>query len=62
MAVTASVFLDIPLPAGNRLEAWENYDFFIHTEGRVEEPHQLSWQRYGDLPPWAGSRSASVTQ
>lgn len=52
--VNAPVFLDIPLGGGARMEAWENYDFFIHDEGTVDEPHQLSWQRYGDLPPWAG--------
>ncbi len=50
----ASVFLDLELPGGNRYEAWENYDFFIHPEGTVEEPHQMSWQRYGNLPSWAG--------
>ena len=57
LAVTASVFLDLPLPNGARMEAWENYDFFLHT-GQVAEPHQLSWQRYGDLPPWAGEGKA----
>lgn len=51
---TAAVFLDFPLPTGNRYEAWENYDFFIHPEGSVEEPHQMSWARYGNLPSWAG--------
>ncbi len=54
LAVTASVFLDIPLPGGKRLDAWENYDFFIHDRGSVQQPYQLSWQRYGDLPQWAG--------
>ena len=58
LAVNASVFLDIPLPGGNRLEAWENYDFFLHAGGAVQEPHQMSWQRYGDLPPWAGEGKA----
>ena len=50
----AAVFLDFPTPDGRRYEAWENYDFFIHPEGRVSEPHQMTWQRYGDLPAWAG--------
>ncbi len=54
LAVTASVFLDIPLLGGTRLDAWENYDFFIHRQGSVAQRHQLSWQRYGDLPQWAG--------
>ena len=50
----ASVFLDFPLPTGNKYQAWENYDFYIHPEGSVEEPHQMGWQRYGDLPRWYG--------
>jgi len=54
----ASVFLDIPLPTGARLDAWENYDFFIHPSDSVDEPHQMSWQRFGDLPPWAGQGKA----
>lgn len=52
--VNAPVFLDIPIGGEARMQAWENYDFFIHDENTVDEPHQLSWQRYGDLPPWAG--------
>ncbi|MEM8891601.1 MAG: DUF1838 family protein [Bacteroidota bacterium] len=51
---TAAVFLDIPLPTGAQYEAWENYDFFIHPEGSVDEPHQMSWARYGNVPSWAG--------
>ncbi|MFK7886553.1 MAG: DUF1838 family protein [Gammaproteobacteria bacterium] len=58
MTVTASVFLDFPLPNGNQYQAWENYDFFIHTGGDIDEPHQMSWQRYGALPNWAGSGKA----
>lgn len=50
----AAVFLDFPLPNGKQYQAWENYDFFIQPEGSVDEPHQMSWQRYGSLPPWAG--------
>ncbi|MGE6696201.1 DUF1838 family protein [Hyphomonas sp. NPDC076900] len=53
-AFTAPLFLNFPLPSGGQYEAWENYDFFIHPEGSVSEPHQMSWQRLGDLPPWAG--------
>ena len=52
LAITAPVFLDFPLPGGARYEAWENYDFFIHPEGSLEEPHQMSWQRYGAPPPF----------
>ncbi len=58
LAVTASVFLDIPLPGNQRLEAWENYDFFLHKTETIAEPHQLSWQRYGDLPKFAGTGKA----
>ncbi len=50
----ASVFLDFPLPSGAQYEAWENYDFFFHPEGSVDEPHQMTWQRYGKAPSWAG--------
>lgn len=58
MTVTASVFLDFPLPDGQQYQAWENYDFFIHTGVDIDEPHQMSWQRYGALPAWAGSGKA----
>lgn len=58
MAVSVSVFLDIPLPDGSQYQAWENYDFFLHKSGTVAEPHQLSWQRYGALPPFAGGGQA----
>ena len=58
LAVTAPVFLDFPLPGGQRYQAWENYDFFLHTGGGVSEPHQMSWQRYGALPRWAGAGHA----
>jgi hypothetical protein len=54
-AFTAPLFLSFPLPGGVQYEAWENYDFFLHPEGSVSEPHQMSWQRFGDLPSWAGS-------
>ena len=50
----AQVFLDFPLPTGNQYQAWENYDFYVHPEGSLEEPHQMGWQRYGDLPRWYG--------
>lgn len=56
----ASVYLDFPLPSGDQYQAWENYDFFIHPEGSVDEPHQMSWQRYGKLPGWAGG-TPSIT-
>lgn len=49
----AQVFLDFPLPNGSQYEAWENYDFFIQPEGSIDEPYQMTWQRYGKLPAWA---------
>ncbi|MEP3225708.1 MAG: hypothetical protein ABJO01_07025 [Parasphingorhabdus sp.] len=52
----ASVWLDFPLPSGQQYQAWENYDFFFHPEGSVSEPHQMTWQRYGKLPAWAGGQ------
>lgn len=58
MTVTASVFLDFPLPNGQQYQAWENYDFFNHSGTDIDEPHQMSWQRYGALPAWAGSGKA----
>lgn len=57
-AFTAPIFLNFPLPGGGQYEAWENYDFFIHPNGSVREPHQMTWQRFGDLPPWAGGGKA----
>lgn len=56
----AAVFLDFPLPSGGQYQAWENYDFFFHPEGSVEEPHQMSWARYGSLPKWAGDGRAII--
>ncbi|MCR9129544.1 MAG: DUF1838 domain-containing protein [Alphaproteobacteria bacterium] len=56
---TAPVFIDFPIPGTDRrIQAWENYDFFIHPDGAVDEPHQLSWARVGQLPPWAGGGQA----
>ncbi len=57
----AQVFLDFPLPTGAQYEAWENYDFFIQPEGKVDEPHQMTWQRYGKLPKWAGQDGPVIT-
>jgi len=53
IAFTAPVFLDFETPRG-KYEAFENYDFFIQPKGGVMEPHQLSWVRYGDIPPALG--------
>lgn len=59
LAYTAPLYLDIPLPGGARMEAFENYDFLIQPARRgVQEPHQLSWVRIGPLPAWAGGQRA----
>lgn len=56
---TAPIFLDFPIPGTDRrVQAWENYDFFIQPEGSVGEPHQLSWARIGQLPAWGGGQVA----
>lgn len=57
-AFTAPLFLNFPVPGGSGYEAWENYDFFLHPEDSVSERHQMTWQRYSDLPPWAGGGKA----
>ncbi len=55
LVFSAPLFLDFPLGDGRRYQAFENYDFFVHPEtSGLSLPHQLSWVRYGDLPPFAG--------
>jgi len=56
--VNAAVFLDFPLPNGNQYEAWENYDFFFQNPEKTDRPYQLTWQRYGAKPKWAGEGKA----
>ncbi len=56
--VNAAVFLDFAIPNGNQYEAWENYDFFFQDPAKVERPYQLTWQRYGAKPQWAGEGRA----
>ncbi len=48
---SAPLFLNLETPRG-KYEAFEHYDFFIQSGGEV--PNQLSWLRYGDLPPFLG--------
>jgi hypothetical protein len=58
-AFTAPVFLDLAIPSTNRrIDAFENYDFFIQRGRGVKEQHQLSWMRYGDLPEALGGGKA----
>ncbi len=47
----APLFLNFETPRG-KYEAFEHYDFFIQPGGSM--PNQLSWMRYGDLPPFLG--------
>ena len=54
LVVNAPVFINHTMPNGKQLQAWENYDFFLHTPGTIAEPYQLSFVSYYDLPPWAG--------
>ena len=49
---TAPLYLDFPLPNGERYQAFENYDFFIQPSSvDRDERYQLSWVRYGAAPP-----------
>lgn len=48
---SAPLFLNFETPRG-RYEAFEHYDFLIQPDGST--PNQLSWLRYGDLPPFLG--------
>ena len=61
LVFSAPVFLDFAIPntarqgAPMRYEAYENYDFVIQPESAgLSIPNQLSWVRYGSLPPALG--------
>lgn len=43
LAVTAPLYLDMKLPGGGAMQAFENYDFFFAPNGL-----KLSWLRYGN--------------
>jgi hypothetical protein len=58
LVVTAPVFLNMKLPGGKTYEAWENYDFFLDRNPKSDEPHKMSWQRYGAVPPFVGEGQA----
>ena len=49
---SAPLFLNFDTPR-DKYEAFEHYDFFIQPDGAAQ-PNQLSWIRYGDLPPFLG--------
>jgi len=55
---SAPLFLNFETPRG-KYEAFENYDFF-RQPASADQPYQLSWLRYGDLPPWLGPGKSIV--
>lgn len=55
---SAPLFLNLETPRG-LYQAFEHYDFFIQPPD-ADQPYQLSWIRYGDLPPWAGAGKSIV--
>lgn len=57
-AYSAAVFLDFPIGNERRYQAWENYDFFIQPNKSAGQAYQMSWQRYGLAPAWAGGEPA----
>ncbi|WP_448518102.1 DUF1838 family protein [Rhodoflexus sp.] len=59
---TSPVFLDWDTPRG-KYEAYENYDFYYFPkETKLEHRFQLSWVRYGDLPPFFGQGKKGIIQ
>ncbi|MCS7019894.1 MAG: DUF1838 family protein [Cytophagales bacterium] len=59
---TAPVFLDWDTPRG-KYEAYENYDFYYFPKkSKLQHRYQLSWVRYGDLPPFFGQGKKGIIQ
>jgi hypothetical protein len=55
IAFSAPLFLDFPLPNGERSQAFEHYDFLRQPDGSgVLNPQQISWLRFGELPAGLG--------
>lgn len=54
VAFSAPLFLDFPLPSGERMQSFEHYDFFDQAGTDVTHPYQISWLRFGDLPAGLG--------
>lgn len=51
---SAPLFLNIVTPKGT-YEAYENYDFVTSPkEKKMADKYKLYWNRFGDLPPFAG--------
>ena len=54
-AFSAPLFLDLPLPSGQRMQSFEHYDFFRQPDSAgLKHPNQISWLRFGDLPAGLG--------
>jgi len=54
-AFSAPLFLDFPLPSGQRMQSFEHYDFFRQpASAGLKHPNQISWLRFGDLPAGLG--------
>jgi hypothetical protein len=54
-AFSAPLFLDFPLPSGQRMQSFEHYDFFRQPDSAgLKHPNQISWLRFGDLPAGLG--------
>lgn len=54
-AFSAPLFLDLPMPGGARMQAFEHYDFFHQGAAPgITHPFQISWLRFGDLPAGLG--------
>lgn len=57
---SSPVFLNLNTPSGP-YQAYENYDFFVNTrQKKTSDRYQLTWVRYGDLPPWAGQGKSVI--
>lgn len=55
LAFSAPLFLDLPLPNGTRMQAFEHYDFFHQSAAPgIVHPYQISWLRVGELPAGLG--------
>lgn len=61
LVYSSPLFLNMETPRG-KYEAYENYDFVYHPgEADPAAKFQLVWNRFGDLPPFAG-KGRSVIQ
>ncbi len=58
VAYSAPLFLNLQTPRGP-YQAFEHYDFFIQPK-TAAQPYQLSWIRYGDMPPFFGGGKAII--